>query len=94
MRLDRAGREYVRWPFTSDADPALSEVDVWLAGAWHDATIEAGEDGPEVVLLVAGPDADDEPSAVVLPLGGHAPRIRFPDNPEVLVETGGFIVVE
>lgn len=89
MRLDRAAREYVRWPFTSDADPPLTAADVWLAGAWHPATVAASE----VVLLLAGPDADDE-DAVVLPLGGHVPRIRFPDNPEVLVEPGGFIVVE
>lgn len=89
MRLDRAARKEIRWPFT--ADVPITSADVYLDGTWHTGTVE----GSEVVLLVAGPDAEDNPGGtVVLPLGGYWPRIRFVDNPEINVEDGGFILVE
>lgn len=88
MTLDRAARVYVHWPFT--ADVVLTQASVHLAGAWHDAVVT----GSEVVLLVAGPDAADNPAdTAVLPLGVHWARIRFPDNPEIIVAGGGPIVM-
>lgn len=94
MRLDRAERKEIRWPFTSDAP--LATADVYLAGAWHEASVEGVGDATVVMLLVAGPDATGNPAGTaVLPAGLHWPRIRFLDNPEILVEPppGGPIAV-
>lgn len=89
MRLDRAARALITWPFT--ADPPLTAADVWLNEEWRTATVADSE----VVLLIAGPDAEDNPvGTTVLGLGRHVPRIRFSDDQEVLVEPAGLIDVE
>lgn len=94
MRLDRAERKEIRWPFSSDADPPLATADVCLAGEWHEASVEGVGDATVVMLLVAGPDATGNPAGTaVLPTGLHWARIRFLDNPEILVESGGPIAV-
>jgi hypothetical protein len=94
MELDRAGREEARFPFTADV-PDLAGPQVHLAGQWWDATIDEPTEGArEVVLLVAGPEAADNPAGTaVLPVGTHRARIRFTDDLEVIVRGGGFIQV-
>lgn len=97
MILHRAARVDVRWPVTADVPlDTLGDPQVWLAGAWHPATVAAEPDATSghVVLLIAGPEApDDDTDAVTLDYGMHVPAVRFDDDPEVLVETSSPIVV-
>lgn len=94
MLLSRYGRKEVRWTVTTDVEDleSLGTPRVQLADEWYDATL----DGSDVMLIVAGEDAPDPglaPDAAVLPVGMYAPLVRFDDNPEVLVEDAGVIVV-
>jgi hypothetical protein len=105
MDLDRAGREYVRWPIdaTIDGQPDVPDTaQVRLAGTWHDAelvddTTDPDADGPTVRLLVAGPQAGaysaNPAGTVVLTVGVWPAALRFGDNPEVDVADGGHITV-
>ncbi len=89
MLLDRAGREYVSFPFAADVED-LPGAEVLLLGEWHSATVTVDR----VELLVAGPLAGDNPGGtVVLPVGQHWPKVRFTDNPEVVIDYGGVILV-
>lgn len=99
FRLDREGREYIRFPFNTTADD-LAVVQVNLTGEWIDGTIEAPDDPlnwtGDAVILCAGPDAPvlADPPAAVIPLGTHHARVRFPDNPELIIRGGGYVIVE
>jgi hypothetical protein len=88
MRLDREGIETVHWPYVADVDD-LGTVKVKLADTWYDAALEDGN----VVLLVAGPDAEDPGDAVVLSLGPNSAKVQFVDHPELVVRGGGTIHV-
>lgn len=90
MNLDRRGREYMTWR-THNAPAGLSfEVNFDDSDVWHQAT--AVDD--EVILLVAGPEAADNPGdTVVLDLGTHPVVIRAADNPEILVRKSGSVTV-
>ena len=92
MRLHRAGREYVKIPLEGLPDPAPAAVQVQFddGGTWYNATI----DGTDAVLLIAGPDATDNPAGtVVLSSGRHLPLMRTVDNPEVVIRVTGPIDV-
>lgn len=86
MRIDSAGRETVKWPYT--ADYAVTAVDILLAGTWTPATVTPAD----VRLLIAGPTATGNPAGtVVAPLGINAVKLRFVDLSEVIVRDGGVI---
>lgn len=101
MRLDAEGRDFIRFAFKTDATD-LTEVEVGIAGQWHEATIEPPEDPAnwtgDAVVLCAGPDApvlaDPPVEVAVLPRGVHRARVRVRDNPTIVVRGGGYIVVE
>ncbi len=95
MLLDRGSRIETRWPFAASV-PGLTGASLWLAGAWHPATVDT--ETSEVVLMLAGPEVDAEllphpPGTVVLPVGQHWPKVRLADNPEVIIDAGGVILV-
>jgi hypothetical protein len=88
VNLYRAGREYIKWPYT--ADGPLSSAEVNVGGTWYPATITE----TQVQILAAGPDATGNPDGtVVLALGPNPCRIRFDDEPEIVVRNAGTIVV-
>ncbi len=90
MKLPSNGREYATWTATGVPGGGVLEAQFNGTGDWH--TLE--EDTPgEYRLLVAGPDADPG-TAVVLTAGRNTIEIRLTDNPEIVVRSGGDIVVE
>jgi|GEM_PF-2189451 len=92
MRLHAAAREYARIPVAGlPADPT-PDVEVQFAadGSWEAATIVDGA----ARILIAGPDAtDNPPETVVLPLGRTLPVVRLTDNPEIVIRGAGPIDV-
>lgn len=88
MRLNPAGVEYVRWTVTDAPLDAALEVS-FDGTTWH----PLGRDGDTVRVLLAGPDADPPPGAVVLTAGRNRATIRAADNPEVVIRDGGVIDV-
>lgn len=89
MNLPRDGREYVSWPIAGQPDDATFEITFDHGETW--LPMETTETGARI--LVAGPDADAG-SATVLPAGRNRPEIRLTDNPEIIVRSGGVIVVK
>ena len=91
MILNRAGREYAYLPYTADEDVTGLDVEVFANGAWYGADDVTATD---VIVLVAGPDAaDNPPGTIVLVPGANRLLVRFPDNPEVIVRDGGVVNV-
>lgn len=79
IKIYSDGREIAHFPYESDFVPGA--VDVQIDGVWYPATI-----GPPATLVVAGPDATgNPPGTIVLEVGDHYMRIRFTDNPELLI---------
>lgn len=90
MQLSPAGREYARWTLTGADGATALEASVDGGTTWHPLTV----DGATVTLLVAGPDATDNPvGTVVLSAGRNHVAVRATDNPEVIIRTGGVIDV-
>ncbi len=88
MRLNPAGREYAHFTVTGLPDaPANLEVSFNNSVNWYQCTWTGGF-GTErtALLLVAGPDAVDNPdTTVILPLGRNTVRTRLADTPEVVI---------
>lgn len=93
MRLDPAAVEYVHFPVTTDATfttaPSIAWDTTWTAAEWADPTWTPTGSGYTRTArqLIAGPLAasGDVGSAIVLAAGTYRPRLRFPDNPELVV---------
>lgn len=87
IELDRRGREYITWP---DA-----------TGIPTGATLEATIDGTTWVtmgtgprVLVAGPDAADNPDGtLVAPIGVGTITVRLADSPEIVVRKAATVYV-
>lgn len=80
MNIHPAAREIVRWPITGAPDDVVLEVSFDAGASWHRLTRE----GDTATVLVAGPDATDNPDGtVVLAHGRNHALIRATDNPEV-----------
>lgn len=94
MQLEADGIEYAHWDFTGVPDGA-GVPEVFLAGAWHPmAWVDGTGAERSARILVAGPDAVDPGSAVVLGVGRVTTRVRLVDAPEVIVrDSGGSIDV-
>jgi len=89
VKLTPAGREYATWSIAGLPEPL--SVSVSFDGLqWHPTTRE----GDTVRLLVAGPDATDNPEGTaVLHLGRNAARLRVVDHPEILIRAAGAVHV-
>lgn len=89
MDLPREGREYARDTVTGAPVDAAFEV------RFDDGTWQPMErDGDTIRVLLAGPDATDNPTGtIVLSLGGHVAYVRCPDNPEIVERFWGRITV-
>lgn len=86
MKIHRHGREhYDVQPVT---DPPLSawEASFDRGTSWVAGTALTGADAGWFRWLVAGPSADPG-TAVVLPVGTHAPLARAVDTTEIVVRT-------
>ena len=83
--------EYVHWTATGLPDePAVGSIEVSLdrGTTWHTATLT----GAVVSLLVASPTAaTPDASAVVAVAGLREMLVRFTDNPEVVIRSGGYL---
>lgn len=98
MQLPLAGVEYAKWDLdTEDAcTVSFDRGATWLdltAGTETDGVWTAGT-GTVHAILLAGPDAIDPGSAVVLTAGVHPTRVRRVDNPEVLIRATGPVTVQ
>lgn len=90
LTLDRRARKFVRWVVDA-SDPDLTyTLNLGRDTVWHPME----RVGSTVRVLVAGPDAtDNPPGTIVAPLGASVCTIRVPDTPEVDVAPHGVIVV-
>ncbi|GAA1995673.1 hypothetical protein GCM10009718_37060 [Isoptericola halotolerans] len=88
MRIDRRGRETVSWDLSHA--PA-GDIEATFDGTdWH--TMDRS--GETVSLLIAGPDAIDNPAGTVaLASGRHYALLRAAAAPEVLIRSAGVIDV-
>jgi len=88
--LPRAGREYFHWPMTSGVLPDEVELELFIAGGWHQTTIS--DDRTTATLLLQGPFAPtDDPSAVIVTVDQDRIQGRVVDNPEILIRDAGYI---
>lgn len=102
MFITTGERLYVKWTPTP-ATSAPLEVSFDRGTTWHALTAGVEDSngvwtadvaGTVHALLVASPCAAGNPAGtVVLPAGYYAARIRYVDNPEILIRDAGAIVV-
>lgn len=101
MRIPTWAREYVSLDITTDADPTSDTIDLQIDDTWHTMTwTGAATDNGDgtwtrsAKLLVAGPDAADNPAGtVVLTAGPHTTAWRLTDDPELIGEVADAIIV-
>lgn len=91
MKVPSAGREYAHWTVTDLPADVVIEVSADDGATWHVAT----RDGDTTTVLVAGPDATDNPAGtVVLAAGRNHLLHRAADTPEVVIRDAGAIDVD
>lgn len=90
VKLPKAGREYAKWVVNAPQNTALS-VSFDNGTTWHELERPADT---EARILVAGPQATDNPAGtVVLTTGRNLAMTRLTDTPEVIIRDAGSIDV-
>ena len=88
MKIKPDAREYVTWPTTGAPTGATLEARFTGDTAWHTAE----RIGDDARLLVAGPQAvDNPPGTIVVTASRTFVEFRLADNPEVVIRDAGVI---
>lgn len=90
MILPTNGKEFANWSATGVPSGGTLEVEFNDDGNWHALTLVSGK----WRILVAGPQAADPGTAVVLPNEKNTCEVRLNAAPEVVVRGGGIIWVK
>lgn len=90
LTINRHGREFIYIPVVTAPAGVLGYQVSVRSGEWVDAQIDQGD----IRILVAGPEAQDNPDGtLVLSHGVNHVAIRAENNTEILIRQAARIVV-
>lgn len=102
MKIDRRGREYVKWVIVGGDEDMTYDVtfdnitwyptDVVGVSTITDDDLGVVVTGLKVQALVQGPDAPSW-DAIVLSVGHNRAKLRVTDSPEIVIQDAGTVTV-